>query len=103
MIFSAVLLSTNRPGITNTLASLCWRMRWAISGIHANPARTPWCLLRVMLIPSPLPHTGVYLAAFDAFGQRMPEVAVVTTHVTVSAIILILVSMVFKILNDEFL
>ena len=32
------------------------RIMWAISGIHANPARMPWCLFSVIAIPSPEPQ-----------------------------------------------
>lgn len=59
MISSASWLVTKRPGITSTLASLCWRASPAISAVQHNAARMPWCLFSVIFMPFPLPQIAM--------------------------------------------
>ena len=41
IIMSASSVLMNRPGMTSTLASLCWRAKWAISAVQQRAARIP--------------------------------------------------------------
>lgn len=52
-------LVTKRPGMARKLASLWRRASDATSGIQHSAERMAWCLLSVMLMPSPLPHTAM--------------------------------------------